>query len=117
GFYAPRDHIVVFSNQRLDSAFSIFSRLVQPYWQQGLDRASVLDGTAKRKPSQTPDDFARMQTMALLEKALEEEAERASVSHDGTRQLLVASGLLPRAVVTPQWVTFGMAAFFETPKG
>jgi hypothetical protein len=46
-----------------------------------------------------------------------DEAERAAVSHEGTRQLLVATGIVPRTVELPQWVEFGTAAAFETPKG
>src|SRR5205814_2459073 len=50
-------------------------------------------------------------------KALEEDAEVAAVSHEGTRQLIAASKLLPRTVAAPEWVEFGMASLFETPKG
>ncbi|HEY1379638.1 MAG TPA: DUF1570 domain-containing protein [Gemmataceae bacterium] len=119
GFYAHRDHICVFSSQRLDAPFQVFERQVDPIRKQGTyEWAKLLDGTAKRHVSQTPPaEFARMMTLALLEKALEEEAERAAVTHEGTRQLLVGAGLLPRTVVVPQWAEFGSAAVFETPKG
>jgi len=117
GFYANRDNVCVFSNQRVDSSYTVFSRQVQAIYSQGYERQGLLDGTAKRKQTLQPAEFARYQTMALLDKLLEEEAERASVSHEGSRQLLVASGLVPRNVIPPQWVEFGAAAFFETPKG
>src|SRR5262249_47457332 len=61
--------------------------------------------------------YPKMQTLALLEKALEDEAELAAVSHEGTRQLAVASGLFSRNVILPEWVSFGFASVFETPKG
>jgi hypothetical protein len=100
GFYAHRDHICVFSSQRLDGPFQVFSRQTQPIWQSGTyERTALLDGTAKRKINvTTASDFARYSTLALLERALEDEAERAAVTHEGTRQLLVATGLIPRTV-------------------
>jgi hypothetical protein len=58
-----------------------------------------------------------MMTLALLERTLDDEAERAAVSHEGSRQLFVSAGLVPRTVVVPQWVEFGSASVFETPKG
>ena len=54
---------------------------------------------------------------ALLDKALEVEAEREAVSHEGTRQILVGCGLQKATVVMPDWMQFGMASVFETPKG
>jgi hypothetical protein len=47
----------------------------------------------------------------------------ASVTHEGTRQLIAAAGLrpgtvlLPRGVAAPEWIQFGMGSFFETPEG
>src|SRR5262245_31973877 len=117
GFYANRDNVCVFSTQRVDSSYTVFSRQVQAIYSQGYERHGLLDGSAKRKQTLQPAEFARYQTMALLDKLLEEEAERASVSHEGSRQLFVASGLIPRNVIPPQWAQFGAAAFFETPKG
>jgi hypothetical protein len=119
GFYSHRDHLCIFSAQRLDSPYQVFERQVDPLWKAGAyDRMQLLDGSAKRRPSTTAEgDFARMMTFALLERALDDEAERAAVSHEGSRQLFVASGLVPRTAVLPQWVEFGSAAVFETPKG
>jgi Protein of unknown function (DUF1570) len=98
----------------------VFTRQVAPYWQKGdYERPQLLDGTAKRSISKTPNpqDFARLMTLALLERALDDEGERAAVTHEGTRQLLVATGVAPRTVDMPQWVEFGAASVFETPKG
>jgi hypothetical protein len=117
GFYANRDHIVVFSAHRLDLAFNVFTRQTDPIWRRGFERARMLDGSERRKVTMPPFEFARYQTLALLERALEDEAERASVTHEGSRQLFVATALIPRSVVPPQWAQFGTAAFFETPKG
>src|SRR5262249_28836016 len=56
-------------------------------------------------------------TKALFLKALEIDSDRATISHDATRQLLTAAGLVPRNVAVPEWVQFGMGSFFETAKG
>ena len=50
-----------------------------------------------------------------MQKAMDEESIRATISHEGVRQLTAAAGLLPRTVAAPEWVQFGMASFFETP--
>src|SRR5207253_405778 len=56
------------------------------------------------------------QTLALMQKAMEEESMRASVSHEAVRQLLAATGLIPRNVGAPEWIRFGLASFLETPQ-
>ncbi|MFO0808116.1 MAG: DUF1570 domain-containing protein [Gemmataceae bacterium] len=117
GFYAARDHVAVFSTQRIDAPYQMFLRSTQPIWQTGFNKQGLLDGTEKRKVGVLPGDWARYQTLALLEKGLEVEGERAAISHEGSRQLMVASGLMPRTVIPPQWTAFGTAAVFETPKG
>jgi hypothetical protein len=116
-FFAQRENVCVFSRERLDGPYSAFIKQTQPVYQSGYDRSALLDGSARRKATTSIPEFARFQTLALLERYLEEEGDRAAVSHDGTRQLLVAAGVIPRNVVVPDWAMFGLAAFFETPKG
>jgi hypothetical protein len=55
------------------------------------------------------------QTLALAIRSLQEDAALAAVSHEGARQLIAAVGILPRNVIAPEWVQFGLASFFETP--
>lgn len=47
---------------------------------------------------------------------MREEAEIASATHEGTLQLIAASGLLPRTASAHEWVRYGLASFFEMPK-
>lgn len=118
GFFSPRDNVVVFSAQRLDDASVRFSKIMQGYYQQGWDRDALLKGsTTSRLVGKSPDEKERMSTLALLDKAMEIEGERAAVSHEGTRQLFVGAGLQKQTVVMPEWFQFGMASVFETPKG
>jgi hypothetical protein len=128
GFFARRDNIAVFCSQRLDEAYQMFARITSNHWKD-WNRLELLDGktvrglTSQIKQKYNNDsraflnDYRRMQTIALLEKALQEEAEVAAVSHEGTRQLLVATGLVGRNVQMPEWIQFGLASLFETPKG
>ena len=74
-----------------------------------------MPGDVDDKP--TRGKLVSAQVMALLLKATENAAERTGISHDGTRQLIYASGLLPRNVAAPEWVQYGLASFFETPLG
>ena len=116
-FFAPRENVVVFCSQRLDSPSRAFARQMQAYYQEGWDRKGLLEGKAAGKMvGKSPAEQARMATMALLDKALEDESERAAVSHDGTQQIFVGAGLQRTNVVMPDWVQFGMASVFETPK-
>jgi len=86
-------------------------------WKKDFDRVARLSGKDRvgYPPGAGPEDRAYAGMLALLMKALEDEAERAGVSHDAGRQLLFASGLLPRGVAVPEWAQFGMGSFFETP--
>lgn len=127
GFYAPRDNVAVFSSQRLDEAYQMFRRITNNHWKV-WNREELVEGKKvtgvmgkikqyNNDPKAFLSEYGRMQTIALLEKALEEEADLAAVSHEGTRQLLVATGLVGRNVQMPEWVQFGIASLFETPKG
>lgn len=126
GFFTPRHNLAVFSATRLDSPYKallVNSKLLLTEF----DRDQLLQGKFKPPPvtpTTTQDDvqkfhrqFLEASTKALLLKALEADSERATVSHEGTRQLMAAAGLLPRNVLTPEWVQFGMGSFFETAKG
>ena len=126
GLFAPRDNVVVFSTKRTDEAYNMFAEQTRTYWAQGWDREKLLKGqeppegakqAAGTKKELMQRDLPRMQTLALLEKALEEEAVLATVSHEGSRQLAVASGLISRTVEMPDWIEFGIGSLFETPKG
>lgn len=118
GFFSARDNVVVLSTQRLDDASVLFGRQMQGLYGQGWDRTALLKGTrASKLAGKSIDEEYRMQTMALLDAGLEEEGEWAAVSHEATRQIFVASGLQKRTVIFPDYLQFGMASVFETPKG
>ena len=68
-----------------------------------------------KRATQMIQKIGEVQTMLIVRKALEEDAERATITHEGTRQLLVAAGLFPRHVNVPEWVLSGLASYFETP--
>ncbi len=106
GFCARRDNLLIFSASRRDQPYTDLRSLVEPHLLQG-DGAQFLRGKG--------DPY--LQTAMLMLKALEQDGEIAAVSHDGSRQLLAASGLLPRNVAVPHWIQFGVGSFFGTPKG
>lgn len=127
GFYTPRDNVAVFSARRLDSAYHALAlqskELLTTYDQETLLKSPPKQPTFAQQPTNQQEleqGWRRLfdaSTRAVLLKALEMDAERATVSHEGTRQLVAASGLLPRTVATPEWVQFGMGSFFEVAKG
>jgi hypothetical protein len=121
GFLARRENLAVFSLQRIDPASDALDKNTVTLWAE-LDRNSVLHNkfpTARKfnEYRQNPFLRAEVETIALLQRALEEDSEIATVTHEGTRQLLAATGLMPRNVAAPQWDQFGLASFFDSPKG
>jgi hypothetical protein len=123
-FYAPDHGVVVLSPERLDGVGQTFQKQVQQIYREGVSRKDLLAGFGPRvdtsgtvEGAKKPDDVARMMTWALVERYAEEEAEWAGVSREATRQLLHATGLLPRHVVLPRWLSEGSAEFYERPKG
>ncbi len=121
GFLARRDNLAVFSLERTDPASEALKKNTKSLWEQLLtDRDTSLQSWPKLVSTKARADLANgveIQTLALLDRALQEDAEIASVTHEGTRQLLAATGMLPRNVAVPEWLQFGWASFLETPKG
>jgi hypothetical protein len=111
GFFARRENLVVLSQLRIDTPYLALVKRDESLWTEwGLDRDQMLKGKipSKQKLSKfenAADKLTEAHTMALLEKALEEDAE------------LAAAGLTTAGVVVPEWIQFGMGSFFETPKG
>jgi hypothetical protein len=117
GFYARRYNLAVFSAERLDDVYGALHKLTQMMWTQDKwDRNKLLHGIGQQKGKDV-QEFREAQMKALVVTAMEEESEVNSVSFEGTRQLLAATGLLPRKVHVPQWLSFGLGSFFETPLG
>jgi hypothetical protein len=116
-FFARRDNLAVFSGQRLDEGYQALYEINQ---REGLfqkwKKSELLQGKGSGR-GVAMNEVARAQTMVLLLKAMQEEGELASVSYEGTRQLIAAVGLLPRSVQIPQWIDYAMGSFFETPEG
>jgi len=107
GFTAQRENLVVFSPNRLDTQYEVLHNFLKPKLDTVGDPSILLKAQG---------DYG-LQTAMLMRKALEDEADLATASREGSRQLLAASGLLPRNVTLPDWVQFGTASFFETAKG
>jgi hypothetical protein len=117
GFTARRLNVVVLSGARLDAAYKQLVRVNQNYRQNTKAKMEDLVSGAILKERLIPDQqIPVLQLLALVQKSMEDAAERASTTHEGVRQLLAATGLLPRTVATGEWVRFGIAGFFETPE-
>jgi Protein of unknown function (DUF1570) len=118
GFVSPREGVAVFSAKRLDLLYKEMEEYTKPFWTQGVDRAKVLeanDSGFTPQLARNPSAKAEIQTTALVLKSMEVSVEQTGISHNGSRQLLYASGLLNRNVVAPEWLQFGLGSFFETP--
>jgi hypothetical protein len=122
GFFGRRENVAVLSAQRRDEGYTTLSTVSNSaFWQQGYNRYEVLKGNNRGVPREARaagdlKGIAEAQVHALLMKALEEESELCSTSHDVARQMLFASGLLPRNVAAPEWLQFGVGSFFEAPQ-
>lgn len=121
GFYAPRDKLMVLSTRRTDASYDLVAKMAESLFKNGMEPQRMVRGlNPTPTPGQTPpsqEQWFQAQEFALVLKHFDMEGERATISHDATRQLLYATGLLPRNVVAPEWLQFGLASFFETPLG
>jgi hypothetical protein len=132
GFFARRENLAVMHSQRQDDPYKALSTYWENWKGKGFMRFELLQNknTSGVPKGGVPQNvllgaqtgnlsalvgIAEAQMLALMLKALEQEAELATVSHEASRQLLFASGLLPRNVAVPEWILFGMGSFFETP--
>lgn len=116
--YTQFHNLVVLSPERLDDVSRAFQNLVRPLWSAGYNPEELMKGIAPKSfATRGPNDHARAMTLALVSKAMEDEADFAALSREGTRQLYIASGVLPQNVNLPEWVEYGSAALFQKPKG
>jgi hypothetical protein len=124
GVTPRRDNVILVSARPVDDAYRIFSSSNQELWKKHqipqdefLTGKVWKDGRVSGADLRDPFEIAFVQTLTIVQKAVEEECELATLSRQGTRQLLFASGLLPRHVHTPEWIAEGLASYFETPVG
>ena len=118
-FFVRRENLAVLCARPLDPLYEMLDKAADPLFRQGnFNRQELLSGKEYAGYQKGTPLIAVSQAdmLALLMKALEDESERAGVTHDASRQLLFASGLLPRGVAVPEWLQFGMGSFFETPE-
>lgn len=119
-FTPRRDNLIVLSAKRLDETYTLFEKNVQALWAKGIvNRDELVTGVVWDKKDNKFDVLtgSALQTLALMQKSLDDDSERASISHEATRQLLLATGVLPRLVNVPDWIHSGMASYLDTPYG
>ena len=135
GFYARRDNLLLLSTARLDTAYDTLAKMSDERLKTGWDYRKLVTGRGgvptewgkdlqtvktpdewKSKAKDLVSEYISNQTMALVLQSLVEEAELGAISFDGTRQLMTAAGFLPRNVMVPDWVNFGLPSVFETPR-
>jgi hypothetical protein len=119
GFYTRRDNLAVLSATRMDPIYDSLKKVGNSMrTSKGWSYDQLLQGLGKRlvQPGQE-FEWYRAQTYSLVQRYMEDESERATTAYEGTRQLLNSIGYMSRSVEVPQWIDFGIASFFSTPKG
>jgi hypothetical protein len=125
GFTPRRENIMVLSAKRLDEAYAVLAQKnkewLQTPWVQAMQASAdeLVSGNIWQRVGDRSKllSLAYLQTLSLMQKGMEDEAERTTLSHEATRQLLTASGVLPHNVAAPEWVLEGLASYFERPFG
>jgi Protein of unknown function (DUF1570) len=120
GFHARQENLAIFSQTRMDLASHTFGRTMQEVhreYEVDLLAGKYPDLGAKDQAPRAMRQVRRAQTLALVERALREESEIATATHEGTLQLVAETGLLPRNAPAPEWLRFGLGSLFEMPKG
>jgi hypothetical protein len=117
-FYSPAHDLLVFSPERTDQLGAAFQDLARASYKNGWSRDELLKGIPPSGgQKQSPGELARMMTLALVDKLVEEEMDHSAMSREATRQLYFATGMLPRNVQLPNWLESGLASFLQHPKG
>jgi uncharacterized protein DUF1570 len=118
GFTPRRDNLIVLAATRLDENYQVFEKNAQELFsRRKLSKEELILGTVwdRAEAKNNVSEVAAVQTLTLMQKAMEEESEKASITHEATRQLLFATGMLPRFVNVPEWVQSGIGSYFDTP--
>jgi hypothetical protein len=122
GFYATERDLLVLSPDRLDDVGLTFASQTKQIYRDGVSRDKLLAGegppihAAGLDGKKHPEEVARMQTLALVERLADDQTAMGAISREGTRQLLYATGRLPRYVTLPDWLTQGSANFYARPR-
>jgi len=123
-FYAPLHQLLVLSPERLDDAGRTFTRFVQTLYRDGWNRSELIKGIAPPIDNSQPEtvndqmiEITRAMTLALVDRQMQDESQRAAISREAIRQLYACSGVLNPYVQYPRWLEEGIGHLFHKPKG
>jgi Protein of unknown function (DUF1570) len=102
----------VFTNRPLDNRADLASGAV---WNNEKSWSVEKTKTGANKKINPKMDLAILHMLVLLQKSMEDDLELSTLSREGTRQLLSASGFLARNVRAPEWLEAGLVSYFEIP--
>jgi hypothetical protein len=118
GFTARRDNVIVVASGRIDAYYTALEEFNQGWltnWNLNFNRVLHDPLSLERDNPKVFPLVPLLQMLTLCQRAMEEDNEVATLSHEAMRQLISATNILPRNVLTAEWSRFGMASFFETP--
>lgn len=121
-FFSPDHGLLVLSPEPMDTVSQTVLRQDQQLFNKGYSRTGLLNRQVPKldhtgEKGARPEEVARAGTLALVEKLMLNGSEVAAVSHEGSRQLMFATGVLPRHVTLPNWLTAGAVNAFTRPRG
>jgi hypothetical protein len=118
GFLTQGNNVVFLSVKPITKAYNMMEEMNIEYWNKfGVSQEKILSGdTGKLDLNTSIGEAAKLSTLGLFQKALEDENGQASASHEAIQQLLAGADVLPRNVLTAEWLRYGLASFFETPR-
>src|SRR5262245_2640104 len=106
GFHARRENLAIFSARRLDKASVNFDQLIKDVYRTNRPEDLLKPKLPNLKDNPTAPksyrEYARASTLTLVDSLLKEEAEIASATSEGTKQIFADTGLLPRNVLAPE---------------
>lgn len=118
-FYSPSHDLLVLSPERMDASGAQFMSLTRGRWTGGYNRDELIRG---RMPAIQPAEgkaaeAVQAQALATAEQFIIEEADKAAISREGSRQLMAVTGVLPPHIRLPIWLEQGLGFYFQRPKG
>lgn len=111
-FISTRDNVIFLSAIPFSESYRVLDQRLKGYLQSLRITMNIAMDTDQNQNRVFPE----IQAMALIKKITLRDLAFSTTSHQGTRQLLASTGLLPENIPGFEWLRFGIASFFETSR-
>jgi hypothetical protein len=117
GFLSDGHNVVFLSAKPITEVYSQLEKNNNSYWKElDTNQDKLLKFDVPKQLGSSIDNVAKLHTLALAQRGLEDQTAAATTTHEAVQQILAAADILPRNVLTAEWLRYGLASYFETPR-